>query len=444
MSSQRELEDTINQLFSLIISSKALPDSIAKSGLSKFLEDGIDNSLKSLDKLESETVLTRCKHNTSLLYLELVIHRFLARIVSIRKEMKQSMISRDSSSPNAMSKSKENNHHDVALSVTQLKTVYSALELLWGIGLREYIRYLNISESLRLEEMIAIRNLPNSLLFNLFLFDQLQQKVTDDFTRSGHSALNEARFYIYLETLQEIVFDDLFSDLMLPRSMDRLVLSYFVLRYRLKDKPVSLHDNYRNQSSSSSALISSESIDRLLSDLLNRPYKGLIVNRLRNFSKTGDVIRAEALSLLTQIVISENGVLAVLSGYLDGKPTACTYFKNSQSPATCLGVIDTPHCESMQAYVSKLIVSVPSQYDKSFYFNTISKQIVQLIFHSLATQDKVRNCICLNAVLEFSYCCAVIGIDEDIDVNRASNDAALSDHRRRICFKEAVPAVNPI
>jgi hypothetical protein len=95
---------------------------------------------------------------------------------------------------------------------------------------------------------------------------------------------------------------------------------------------MSLHDNFRNQSSSSSALISSESIDRLLSDLLNRPYKGLIVNRLRNFSKAGDVVRAEALSLLTKIVISENGVLAVLSGYLDGKSTVFTHFKYCLSP----------------------------------------------------------------------------------------------------------------
>ena len=53
----------------------------------------------------------------------------------------------------------------------------------------------------------------------------------------------------------------------------------------------------------------------------------------------------------------------------------------------------------MQAYVSKLIVSVPSQYDKNFYFNTISKQIVQLIFHSLATQDKVSQVFSLNEVI---------------------------------------------
>jgi hypothetical protein len=234
-----------------------------------------------------------------------------------------------------------------AVSIVQLRAVYTAMELLWSLGIQVKIeQYSGFA--------LPCFTIPNAMTISKNFFSQLSAK-----------ALPVPMLLSAVQALHIIVTHDLFAGMMLDRFFDRLLLCYFVFAG---------HEGFQEHRTH---------FDSQLQLLLT--YSTMTVTKLRSFAKAPSWLRQAASSALTRIVTSQQGVAAVLSAYLEGMQ-------------------ESPHFTKLQSQVARMLAAVPQSMDAAAYYRLLGAQAVQLVLQSLRLEDQV---MCTSLALLVQYMCSV-------------------------------------
>lgn len=180
------------------------------------------------------------------------------------------------------------------VSVRQCQIVYTALEMMWMGGLGRTVVDLSGSNLL-----IPTREVPRSMLFAQPVVVQL----VDSFLNNARSTRFSVKdVFAMTRCIEDIIFHELFSNLMLVRNLSRVLLSYLTLRHVLpQDEPLMTK------------------VESQLSTILLSPYKTAAVTSLSSIAKGPTWLSAKVAETLTGILLSETGLQAVIAGYLSGK-----------------------------------------------------------------------------------------------------------------------------
>lgn len=204
------------------------------------------------------------------------------------------------------------------LSINDLRVVYTVTEVLWIWGLERSVSHYSAFNGL------AGSTVPKSML--------VQRKALE--CVSSCLAVTRDFDYLYRITacLKRVTFNDMFASLMVERSLDRIILSCFVISNRrsLVETP---HSSSSSEPSndittpgccqrvhSDAYTCATDKALQVLDEIRASSFCSLVVMRARVFLRCPHSwVRDAACLLLSSILGQRNGLQALITGYLDGE-----------------------------------------------------------------------------------------------------------------------------
>lgn len=199
----------------------------------------------------------------------------------------------------------------------------------------------------------------------------------DDFIGMRDTLVKESindhqNIFLYIKCLYCIVLSKTFKGWLLQRNLKRIILSLLCV----------IHDDSKKQPSEAIA-----AAQVLLDELVyNKEINHLVVSELRWAAQGSNAIKLAASRTMTAILLSENGLYAVLLGYLQG-------------------VTDDPNYMKVLLGVAKLVGSVPSTRSKAEYFGIICPQLIDNYYYAIEHKDTVLMKVCVMIVIRISKVC---------------------------------------
>lgn len=272
-------------------------------------------------------------------YSEANSNSFLAQYLSTHlipavKEV-ESGLKVDDSSDTVVSNSSESLPHihpNKLINITQSRTLYTLIELLWLIGLRTT---LSLKSRIKDDDtkFPTSLTLPQEMLITM-------RKCTLKLSLDNVLSITEA--------IDFIINHDRFAAFMRERNLERILLAYLVMENEWK--PLEDHQEHVQR------------VTSRLEDLLLRStthVKAQCVTILRGFLRGDEKIRRRSGEYITQILMSEQGLVAVLQGYLDG-------------------LSESPMCSAMQIQLAKSLATVPAHLTTEAYLMSLCRQMIPL------------------------------------------------------------------
>ena len=185
------------------------------------------------------------------------------------------------------------------LSVQQLRVVYTSIEILWNWRIKPEVAHLGNFE-------LPIQPLPNSILITAKAYKQ----------STDHHVIQPSLTELLRLTMvmKRVITNEIFSGLMLPRNLDRVLVTLFLLAFATNTLP--------------SASISTGDIETVrasaqteIDSLKSSAFLPMVVTKLRSFTRGPAWLRDASLRLFSDILQGEGGLEVVLSGYLEGEKT---------------------------------------------------------------------------------------------------------------------------
>lgn len=283
-------------------------------------------------------------------YSEANSNSFLAQYLSTHlipavKEV-ESGLKVDDSSDTVVSNSSESLPHihpNKLINITQSRTLYTLIELLWLIGLRTTL-------SLKSRIKDDDTKFPTSLTLPQEMLIAMR-KCTLKLSLDNVLSITEA--------IDFIINHDRFAAFMRERNLERILLAYLVMENEWK--PLEDHQEHVQR------------VTSRLEDLLLRStthVKAQCVTILRGFLRGDEKIRRRSGEYITQILMSEQGLVAVLQGYLDG-------------------LSESPMCSAMQIQLAKSLATVPAHLTTEAYLTNLCRQMIPLWTVALREGDKL-------------------------------------------------------
>lgn len=234
-------------------------------------------------------------------------------------------------------------HPNKLINITQSRTLYTLIEMLWLIGLRTTL-------SLKSRIKDDDTKFPTSLT--------LPQEILVAM-RKCTLKLSLDNVFSITEAIDFIINHDRFAAFMRERNLERILLAYLVMENEWK----TLEDHHEHV----------HRVTSRLEDLLLRStthVKAQCVTILRSFLRGDEKIRRRSGEYITQILLSEQGLVAVLQGYLDG-------------------LSESPMCSAMQIQLAKSLATVPAHLTTEAYLTNLCQQMIPLWTVALREGDKL-------------------------------------------------------
>lgn len=238
------------------------------------------------------------------------------------------------------------------LSIVHFRVIYTVIEVLWQWGIQSYLKSI---VNINFYDQIF----PKTLILNQNEIECMKNIIKE--YNDGNKCLK------YINIMASILGNKLFKPTMLKRNLKRIILSLLVLT---KYEPVSL----LNEENLLLAL-------KILDDFtINFPERVMVISNLRLASNGPKYLSNASCNIMTKILLSPQGLETVLLGYLEG-------------------YTDDKKSFLLQMNVAKLIISVPSGYDKEVYIKNICNQLVHLISIGCEKEDKVLIKVCAMIIM---------------------------------------------
>jgi hypothetical protein len=197
------------------------------------------------------------------------------------------------------------------LSINELRIVYTATEMLWIWGLERSVSHYSAFNGL------VGSTIPKSMLVQRKALECVSSclAVTRDFDH----------LYRIASCLKKVTFNDMFASLMVERSLNRIILSCFVMSNRtLVETPHSSEPSNNTfpdcQRVRSDAACVADKALQMLDEIRASSFCSLVVTRARVFLRCPHSwVRDAACLLLSSILGQRNGLQALITGYLDGE-----------------------------------------------------------------------------------------------------------------------------
>lgn len=231
------------------------------------------------------------------------------------------------------------------VNINQSRALYTLLELLWLIGLRTT---LSSRSGIRESEV----QFPTALL--------LSQEVLSNL-RACSVSLSLDNILDIVKSIDFIIHHERFAAFMLHRNLERVLLAYLLLQVEWSNHV----DRQTNLSF----------IQNRLKELFQEAttqMKSLCVSKLRGFTRGNERIKQKSAEYITQILLSSNGLLAVLNGFLEG-------------------IAETSHCPAMQVQLAKSLATRPAHVAIESYLQTICAQVLEVWPRALTENDHVSS-----------------------------------------------------
>lgn len=202
------------------------------------------------------------------------------------------------------------------LSINDLRIVYTVTEVLWMWGLERSVSHFSAFNGL------AVSTVPKSMLVQRKALECVSSclPVTHDFDH----------LYRIAACLKRVTFNDMFASLMVERSLDRIILSCFVMSNRTLLVETLPHSSNCSSSEPSitpgcqrvpidAACIADKAL-QMLDEIRASSFCSMVVTRARVFLRgLHSWVRDAACLLLSSILGQRNGLQALITGYLDGE-----------------------------------------------------------------------------------------------------------------------------
>jgi len=196
------------------------------------------------------------------------------------------------------------------LSINELRIVYTATEMLWIWGLERSVSHYSAFNGL------AGSTIPKSMLVQRKALEFVSSclAVTRDFDH----------LYRIASCLKEVTFNDMFASLMVERSLNRIILSCFVMSKRtLVETHHNSEPSYNTPDCQRVRIDATCVVDKaqqMLDEIRASSFCSLVVTRARVFLRCPHSwVRDAACLLLSSILGQRNGLQTLITGYLDGE-----------------------------------------------------------------------------------------------------------------------------
>ena len=195
---------------------------------------------------------------------------------------------------------------NVLLTINELRTVYTTLEILWC--------YIYTSFFKPLFSFDSSDDHPSSLTISKSDLLKLMDRFCD-------LSINEAYVWKVTLNMYQIATHPLFSGTMLQRTMKRILLSivYFQKYHPNFNLPISPPSSSSSLPSTSLPLVTPSELTTML---ITGPFKSIVITGLKALNKGPDWMKAIGSRMFSDIIVSDGGLEAVLLSYLDGE---CIY-----------------------------------------------------------------------------------------------------------------------
>ena len=196
------------------------------------------------------------------------------------------------------------------LSINELRIVYTATEMLWIWGLERSVSHYSAFNGL------TGSTIPKSML--------VQRKALECVSNCLAVTRDFDHLYRIASCLKEVTFNDMFASLMVERSLNRIILSCFVMSNRtLVETPHSSEPSYNTpdcQRVRIDATCVADKAQQMLDEIRASSFCSLVVTRARVFLRCPHSwVRDAACLLFSSILGQRNGLQTLITGYLDGK-----------------------------------------------------------------------------------------------------------------------------
>jgi hypothetical protein len=185
-------------------------------------------------------------------------------------------------------------HPNKIINITLSRTLYTLIEMLWLIGLRTSItRLAQYTEP-------ADVNFPSSLVIQSAVLKELQKDCSVQMPLQSIATV--------IQAVDAVINHDRFAAFMRERHLERVVLTYLVLEAELSDAH---HPEIIQQVQ--------QRLQSLLIDTSSVALKSQCVTVLRGVTRCGSQkVKRRSAQYITKILLSTNGLVAIMQGYLDG------------------------------------------------------------------------------------------------------------------------------
>ena len=213
------------------------------------------------------------------------------------------------------------------ISINHLRVIYTAVEILWCVGLQDFIYRVS---GLKLPASpIPKAQLVRSNVIKYLASSNCPDEITVGQQEKAIHGRKIVDAYRATNLIKQVIFNDNFSNIMLCRNLDRVILAFISLSdfsstYRISNSSSEeTLSRFSDAAEDHSGLLIADA-DAALKDIVSSPFKATVVTKLRVFSKGPAYIRSRASRMLTEVLLSESGGLeAVLVGYLAGNHSSC-------------------------------------------------------------------------------------------------------------------------
>lgn len=321
------------------------------------------------------------------------------------------------------------------LSIQTLKKIYTYFEINFFTIILPILNDIQINTTKLLIKESTMHN-TSTILITIndlqLLYNKYYEKLKEKKSNNNNYLNNIINYLILFHNLiqyDNLLHNDMVISLMLPRHIERLFYSYFIISEKINDdflirnflplvslskfsknflqnflsKDIFLkycNDLYDSLPEESLNNITITSLDEFLNidsieitedlfiyylnytlkikkyaknrihQIVYSKFKSISVSSLRSFiSIPLDWLRSASTKLLTQILLSDQGLLAVFCGFLEGME-------------------GSTHLTTIQAQLAKLICTIPKDYNEKTYFvDNLCPQIVKLFIYSINSKD---------------------------------------------------------
>jgi hypothetical protein len=200
------------------------------------------------------------------------------------------------------------------MSITQLRIIYTILELLWVCRMRTYIQsaaLLPVADGL---DTFLARELhqmhPKSLLLSEEMLGALSSSAfSDEYAISSSKALECTL------CMRDIICCEVFSAHTVARNMRR-VISLLLILASIPEQSDKVETTRHVSAVDNTVRVGAKTALVALAD--TESLKSLLVSELRVATKSPRWMQSEARELFTRVLLGDNGLEYVLRAYLDG------------------------------------------------------------------------------------------------------------------------------
>ena len=245
------------------------------------------------------------------------------------------------------------------ISLVHLISINTAIEALYG-----WVIHLFNASVMKVD--IVEHIYPKTLSIPMEDFVDMRDALSKE-AKSGYQNI-----FLCIKCLYSIVLSKAFKGWLLQRNLKRIILSLLCM----------INDDSNGQTAET--VVAAKG---LLDDLAyDKEINHLVVSELRWAAQGSNTIKLAASRVMTAILQSENGLYAVLLGYLQG-------------------VTDDPNYMKVLLGVAKLVGSVPSSSSKLDYFNIICPQLIDNYHYAIKQKDIVLMKVCVMIIVRISKVC---------------------------------------